>query len=150
MRVSRSLIAAIIIGLLALGLSERTLTPVRSVVDAVIYPISRPVLGLTQSVRSIVTTVHAIGTLRQTVTTLTNRNEVLTAQVAQLQALQHDNAALRSALGFSQAHGDEHVVAAEIVGRSPSTFLQSVTIDRGTADGVALHAPVVPKPPWGG
>lgn len=134
---------ALLVAVLALGLSERTLGPVRTAVGTIIYPISRPIMEATQSVRSIAATIHAIKTLRADTQSLLSQNQALTAKVAELEAVRHENDSLRIALSFAEANQDEHLIVSQIVGRSPTTFLQSVEVDKGDVDGVKIDAPVI-------
>ena len=139
----RTLIAALLIAILCFFLTEQTLGSARAVVGAIIYPISRPVTGLSQSIHSIVATVKNIGNLRNDNQTLSDKNQALTAQVAQLEALKHENDELKQALAFAQSHQDEKLIAAQVIGRSPTQFLQSVVVDKGSSDGVKSNSPVI-------
>ena len=141
--IPRPLIAAILIATLCLFLTERTVGSARNVVGAMVYPFSRPVTELSQSVRSIVDAVKEINQLRTTNSSLTDQNRALTAQVAELEALKHENDALKQALSFSQSHQDQTLVAARVIARSPTEFLQSVEVDKGESDGAKMNAPVI-------
>jgi len=140
---TRSVAIAVLIAVLALGLTERTLGPVRTVVGAVVQPISRPFVGLAQSVRSIGVAVQQIKDLRNRNAQLVTDNTALTAQVAELTSLKSENDALRQALNFETAHRDQSLIASQVIGRSPTSFLDSFTIDKGSDDSVQLRAPVI-------
>jgi rod shape-determining protein MreC len=66
---------------------------------------------------------------------LESENAALRAQVAQLQAAGAENQSLRRDLAFERGFG-HHMLAAQVVGRGPDAFARTLTIDRGTADGV--------------
>jgi len=140
---SRSLLITILIALLSLILTERTLHPLRSFVHQVTDPLSSPTMSMTQSLRSIIQAVRDIGSLRTTVQNVQQANLVLSAQVAELEALSHENETLRSALKFADTHRDQSLISARVTQRSPTTFLQSLTIDKGEVDGVKQNAPVI-------
>ncbi len=76
-----------------------------------------------------------ISTLRTENRRLQAQNAVLQRQVAELSAAGLDNTALRQALGFERSFGHA-MVAAQMVGRGPDGFSQTIEIDRGTGDGV--------------
>jgi rod shape-determining protein MreC len=139
----RTLLTALLIALLSLFLTERTLHPFRSLVAAVTNPVAGPLTELTQSLRAISTTVRDIRTLRDRVTSLTVEAETLKANLAELDALRQENDLLRGALKFSEDHRDQSLMPARVIRRSPTRFFQSVTIDRGEADGVQDRSPVV-------
>lgn len=139
----RTLLIASLIALLALLLTDRTLHPFRTLVVTVISPLAGPLTDLTQSFRTISTTVRDIRTLRDRVESLTAEAEALKANLAELDALRHENELLRGALKFSETQRDQSLIAARVISRSPTRFFQSVTINRGEADGIQDHAPVV-------
>ncbi len=66
---------------------------------------------------------------------LLERVKVLEAQNSRLMEFESENQRLRRLLQFSEETG--HVgVAASVVGRDPSNWLRTITIDRGSADGI--------------
>ena len=69
-------------------------------------------------------------------------NQSLRRQVAELQAAGKENADLRRALGFQRSFG-KRLVTAQVIGRGPDVFSRTVTIDRGTADGLRAGMVVV-------
>ncbi len=139
----RVLIAVFLIAGLSLLLTERSFRPLRALVGTGIYPISRPLTQLTQSVRSILATTHEIRSLTATVQALRATATELRAQVAELDAVRHENEQLKLALNFQRDHGDQTLIPARVVGRSPSRFLESLEVDKGSADGVQAAAPVI-------
>ena len=69
-------------------------------------------------------------------------NAALRRQVAELQAAGKENADLRRALDFQKTFGHRTVTAA-VVGRAPDGLTRSLTIGRGSADGLAVGMVVV-------
>lgn len=67
-------------------------------------------------------------------------DDAMRQQVVQGNALAKENATLRQALNFERSYGRQ-MVAAQVIGRGPDSFSRTITIDRGTADGV--HAGMV-------
>jgi rod shape-determining protein MreC len=60
----------------------------------------------------------------------------LQAEIARLRDLETENRDLRSLLGLKQRTGDSQLLPVRAIARDPSPFVQSITIDRGTDDGV--------------
>jgi len=141
--IPRTLLAALLIAILCFFLTEQTLGSARAVVGAIIYPISRPVTELTQSAKSIVETVKNIRNLRNNNQALSDQNQALTAKIAELEALKNENTELKQALAFVQTNPSEKLIAAQVVGRSPTDFLQSAEVNKGSADGIKPNAPVI-------
>jgi rod shape-determining protein MreC len=74
---------------------------------------------------------------------LRSENEQLRQQVAVLRSLvvglaevQSENSMLRDQLGFSEANPAQDLLPAQVIGRDPDSFVQTITIDKGTRDGV--------------
>lgn len=73
---------------------------------------------------------------------LSAQNAALRRQVAELQAAAQENADLRRALDFQKTFG-HRTLTAGVIGRAPDGLTSSVTIDRGSAEGVAAGMVVV-------
>jgi rod shape-determining protein MreC len=69
-------------------------------------------------------------------------NVALRRQVAELQAAAQDNADLRRALDFQKTFG-HRTLTAGVVGRAPDGLTRSLTIGRGSAEGVQVGMVVV-------
>ena len=69
----------------------------------------------------------------------------LEAQVAQLKVEQQQNAQLTAQVGLDQRIGvsSYQPVGANVVGRDPSLWYQTVSIDAGSGRGITLHDPVI-------
>ena len=67
---------------------------------------------------------------------LTAENRSLRRQLAEAQAAATENVQLRRALAFERTFG-HHVQPAQVVARSPEPLARTLTIDRGSADGLA-------------
>ena len=74
---------------------------------------------------------------------LRQENEKLRTEVERLRSLviglkeaENENRVLRDQLGFSQANPAYDLLPAQVIGRDPDSFIQTITIDRGTRDGV--------------
>ena len=83
-----------------------------------------------------------IASLRGDNLRLQTDNQSLRRQVAELQAAGKENSDLRRALAFQRSFG-HRLVAAQVIGRGPDVFSRTVTIDRGTADGLRSGMVVV-------
>ena len=74
---------------------------------------------------------------------LEKENRKLFLESSRLGELEHENKILRAQLGFVQDHPEFDLVAAEVIGRDPNNFLQFMTINKGSNDGVKKEMPVV-------
>jgi len=66
------------------------------------------------------------------------RDEIdrLQAEIARLRELEVENRDLRNLLGLKQQAGTGELLPVRVIARDPSPFVQAITLDRGTDDGV--------------
>ena len=135
-------LALLVIGLIALALGGY-LTPISRTILTPLVTAQTWLATRFQAVQSYVSAPQDMARVRQ-------RNTELEAQVSQLQAdiidLKQQIAETRilSALvGFARANPDNQVVAAAVIGRDASPFLQYVIINRGSDFGIRRGMPVV-------
>jgi rod shape-determining protein MreC len=60
----------------------------------------------------------------------------LQAEIARLRELEEENRDLRNLLGLKQRAGTGELLPVRVIARDPSPFVQAITLDRGTDDGV--------------
>lgn len=77
----------------------------------------------------------------ETLTELRNRNAQLVAQLSELQVYKQENESLKAMLGLSSTLGTTGL-AAQVISASQDGWTDTVVINRGSDDGVALDMPV--------
>lgn len=75
-------------------------------------------------------------------TQLKQQLEQMGQELNQLRADRDENVRLRSLLGFKEK-SQYQMVAASVIARDPSVWFDTVTINRGSANGIELNMPVV-------
>lgn len=73
---------------------------------------------------------------------LKQRVEQMESELAQLRASRDENERLRALLDFKERSGYKSVTAS-VIARDPSLWFDTVTINRGSSDGIELNMPVV-------
>ncbi|NJN43956.1 MAG: rod shape-determining protein MreC [Anaerolineae bacterium] len=139
----RTLILVVLaVGIVALALGGYLAPAVRIVVN--------PLVGVQAWVSERYTTIFEFITAPRDVAELAQRNEALEAEVSRLQAqvieLQQQNQqidVLSALVDFARANPAYDYIAADVIGRDPSPFLQYVIINRGSDDGLRRGMPVV-------
>jgi rod shape-determining protein MreC len=106
-------------------------------------PVQLGVSGVFDRVADFFTTLGRVGQLAEEVRTLTEQNEQLRSEIVDLHELEAENDDLRNLLGLRQRNPSTKLVPVRVIGRDPSPFVQSITVDRGTDDGVAKDMVVV-------
>ncbi|GAB4580963.1 MAG: hypothetical protein Fur0022_37080 [Anaerolineales bacterium] len=148
MKISRAstwrmlILALLAVGLVALALGGYLAPAIRVVV--------MPLVGVQTWLTERYTTLVNFVTAPRDVAELTRRNAELEAEVARLQAqvieLQQQNQqidVLSALVDFARDRPAYDYVAADVIGRDPSPFLQYVIINRGSDDGLRRGMPVV-------
>src|SRR5690349_16009281 len=87
--------------------------------------------------------VDDVTTVVQKMTELSHQNaqyreeiDRLQSEIASLRELEVENRDLRNLLGLKQRTGTGELLPATVIARDPSPFVQAITLDRGTDDGV--------------
>lgn len=131
------LLLVILIGLAGMALHQLGyLAPAERFITQFLAPVQ---IGISRVGQGISNLRLGISDMRK----LRAENEQLTAEVEQLRSLvialkeaENENRILREQMGFTQANPTYDLVPAQIIGRDPDNFVQSLSIDRGTRDGV--------------
>lgn len=83
---------------------------------------------------------------------LRKNNEELKSQIAELkreirenERSKNENEELRNMLNLKSANPELDLVCAEIIARDPSNWYNTITLDKGTVDGVSINQPVITK-----
>jgi rod shape-determining protein MreC len=138
------MILMVVVSLAAMVLHRAgVLSPVENLVLEVTVPAQMAISGLANGAADLVSTVQNLGNLKEENRLLTLEVDDLRARVIGLQEAQIENRTLREELGFKQTYPAYDLLPAEVVGRDPSNYLQFLTLDKGTSDGVQVGAVVV-------
>ena len=137
---SLPLLALIVLLILCLGLIVTHqlgfLAPAERFVIQLITPLQQAASRLATRLGGLRIDVADTQRLRQQNTSLTREVESLRSLVISLRAAESENRLLRDQLGFSQANPAMDLLPAQVIGRDPNNFVQTLVIDRGTRDGV--------------
>jgi rod shape-determining protein MreC len=138
------LIALVTISILSLSLSSREPYPAYGpgrIAISLVAPFQKMVVGTTRFFRDIWE--HYFFLIY-----VAEENEILRNELRAARALNHQhreamlaNQRLRRLLALDEEM-TQPVIAARVVGKDPSPWFQSVTVDKGTADGVKKGQPV--------
>ncbi len=104
---------------------------------------SRLLEPLLASVSSVSGQAEDIASVVRRMTELSRQNDQyreeidrLQAEIARLRELEVENHDLRNLLGLKQRAGTGELLPVRVIARDPSPFVQAITLDRGTEDGV--------------
>lgn len=115
---------------------------VRGTAKSALAPLEAQMTSIASGVERATAIFGDIATLRAENQRLNVENQDLRRRLAELNAAAYDNKELRQALDFQRTFGQRTAVA-EVVGRGPDAFSQTLQIDRGSDDGVRAGMIVV-------
>lgn len=134
---------ALIFGFLLLLAPSLVLWP-QELALRVLVPPAAAATETARASRSFIDLIRSIRSLRSENERLAAENQRLAAEIGRLSGVEHENELLRSELGFVQAEKDRFsLTLARVVGRAPSTSLQSIIINQGENAGIEVGQAVV-------
>ena len=104
--------------------------------------IQSPVSTVTSSIANYFTSISSLRSAQSDNDVLKQRVQELEVELKQKQELAAENTRLKSLLNLKE-QSKYKVLTARIIGRDPSVWFDSSTVDRGTLDGVTINMPVV-------
>lgn len=99
-------------------------------------PISYHATGAGEAVSGFVSTVNGIGSLRQTVEQQSDEIERLNFQLVRMRDLERENEDLRNLLGFKRVQPNLQLIPVRMLGADSTGLVDTVSIDKGSQDGV--------------
>ena len=97
----------------------------------------------TISLRRLFESIRQIGTLRFRVAELEAENSKLKSELVQYKEVGTSDTLVKSQIDKVTFTDPSHLIAARVTGRSPSRALESITIDKGSAEGAYVHQAVL-------
>ncbi len=134
--------AALLSGLLVVLSQLPFLAGPRAAARGLVAPLESAATAVESGTASVGSIVGDIASLRAENRRLADENARLRAQVAQLQAEGAENDSLRRDLAFERSFGHRMLVAS-VIARGPDAFARTLTIDRGSGEGVRAGMVVV-------
>ncbi len=136
--------AIIIIVIIAVTSTDRGwISGPESLIGSIIKPATGAVTAIVNSVRSSVTDIAEIGSLRDTNRMLNQQIITLRAQVREVEALIQENQRLREMLDFKDTHSEFDLIGCSVVGKSPDNTSSIFIIDKGSGGGIVKNMPIV-------
>jgi rod shape-determining protein MreC len=135
-------LSLIVIGLIALALGGY-LTPLSRLVLTPLVSAQTWLATRFQAIQSYVSAPQDMARLRSLNTQLEAENSRLQAEIIDLKQQLSETEVLRSLVQFARIHPENSYLAASVIGRDSSPFIQYVLINRGSDDGLRRGMPVV-------
>lgn len=134
----------VILGLLAIIVIRiPQIVQAESFAAEALFPIQRALNGVFGGLGGITTTIARAAELKAENDRLRAELDGLQAASARIQELEHRNAELEAQLSFTRANSAYSMLPARVIGRDPTDLVHSITIDRGSRDGLQEGMTVV-------
>lgn len=112
----------------------------------IIYNTITPILNiihhLIENIKNFFTTLFSIDEIDKEIEELRQKNNVLERQILFLENINRENKRLRELLLFKEKV-DYQMIGAEVIANSPSIWEKTITINRGSRDGLEERMPVI-------
>lgn len=99
-------------------------------------PFQFALAGPTRGASEFLNALQTVGDLREENARLREQVESLTGEVVRMPQLERENQELQAQLGLKRSQPNYQWIAAQVIYSDPSNLVQSVTINRGSKDGV--------------
>ncbi len=136
-----TVVAAVIIGIF--GVKGRNTSVLENAGGAVVSPVQGAVSGVGGWFGSIGEYFGSVKALRDENEALKSVNTSLQKQLSDMQGLSDENEELRKMLDLRERQTSIDMVAASVTAKDPSNWYSTVTINRGSNDGIKENQPVV-------
>lgn len=128
----------------ATGEARQNLTPFEKIIKSVATPVEGLVTKVVNGVSGTAGSVLSIGKIKDENKNLQQRVAALQAENLLLKEYGYQNMRLRDMLKFKDTvNRNYELVSASVVGRNPSNWFKTITINRGSDDGIAKDMVVV-------
>jgi len=117
--------------------------PVRDALRTAVSGPGRVIVGVTQRFKSAFGVLFTVQDLAKENTQLKEQLLIKDAEIAKLQFAEGENQQLKKDLEFRLGRSEFAVVAASVINYSPTNIYQTITINRGQSDGLAVGQAVV-------
>lgn len=128
----------------ATGEERPGLTLFENIIKTVVTPVESGVSVVVRGVRDTFGTAFAIGSIRDDNKKLKERVAALEAENLLLREYGYQNLRFRDLLKFKDTVGKNYeLISASVVGRNPSNWFKTITINRGKSDGIQKNMVVM-------
>lgn len=127
---------------LTTGPGDKT-TFLENVANSVMNPVNSFFSSLSNSSRNFVGSLLELKDLRKKNSDLEEQLEVLKKQLVYLRELELENSRLREMLNFKKKVSQFEMEIARVVGRDPGNWFETIVLDKGSKDEIAVNMAVV-------
>jgi len=126
-----------IIAILIIGFFfSSDLVPIKNFFISITEPVSIATTNSSNSFIGFFSNIRRVNKLLKENDSLVQENNQLKAQMALLSEVNHENEILKNQLGFIGSNNQLQLIPSKVILHSPSSYLQTLRIDKGSNDGI--------------
>ena len=133
----------VVIGVGILVFVPESAHQVEAIGTQILAPVQFGVSGVLSQADDVAGVVRKMGDLARQNDQYREEIDRLQAEIVRLRELEVENRDLRNLLGLKQQSGTGELLPTRVIARDPSPYVQSITIDSGTEDGVQDGMPLI-------
>ena len=139
-----TLILAVLLVMKSTGLKEAAMPPLEGAWRDVLAPVQKVCVSVTRWLGKVLERPVALLNASRQNEQLTREVAELKARLRELEEYRLENERLKKLLGFqTSSPGNFKVTAATVVGRDPGNWFKTITINKGSRQGVQVNMPVL-------
>lgn len=116
---------------------------VENVVNVIVTPMQKIITNTGAGINNFFGYFSDIDVIREENEHLKKQNAELNNRIKAIETAEKENESLRSLLGLKKTLTEFETKAAEVVSRDPGNWFSTITVDKGTADGIVVDQPVI-------
>lgn len=116
---------------------------VENVVNVIVTPIQKLITSAGSGINNFFGYFSDVDAIKEENKKLKEQNAELKNKLKNAEVFEKENESLRSLLGLKKTQTEFETEAAEIVSRDPGNWFSTITIDKGTANGIAADQAVI-------
>jgi rod shape-determining protein MreC len=133
----------VVLGLAVIFLIPGPWRGLESVGSTALAPIQMGVSGVAGEASNFFSTIQRVRDLASQNAEYKDEVDQMQSQLVQMRELEVENADLRNLLGMTERTGPGALIAVQVIARDDTPYVQGITIDKGSADGVRQNAVVI-------
>jgi len=126
------------------GMERPELSPVENAIKTVVTPLQNGATGVVQKVKDFFGLFSEMRALREENIALKKKVSELSREIDLLKDYGLENTRLRKLLEYKETHREDFkLLSAQVIARDHSNWFRTITLNRGSSDGVKKDMPVV-------
>lgn len=116
---------------------------VENVVNVIVTPMQKIITNTGDGIKNFFGYFSDVDAIKEENEQLKEQNAELNNRIKAIETAEKENESLRSLLGLKKTLTEFETKAAEVVSRDPGNWFSTITVDKGTADGIVVDLPVI-------